>query len=802
MHHQVHCDRSCVAEGCCDPRLRRVCLLPAIILPNGVEIMLCRLATNLLAVVAIILCFRSTTAHAADKPADSLGKVYGEWRIFVKPDKGEEYDRLIETQGLPLFREAGGRMVGWWKTLIGNLYEQVTIWEYDDMAAFEKAVGFLGAEKRFAAFVAKRDPLLAGEENQFLKLSVEAVSPILHEPAKFVIHEVHRVPLKRQGAYLDYLETEGLNVLKGHGFRPVGPWTTAVGKWTETRMLFRFESLAERERLISEFKASDEGRRYAERIGELVDDVTTRLLLPAPFAKPPKDGNSGRSGAANLLDTSPLLPHLERLTPRVFAAGFADKFRSANCGFLAVSDGTALIDLPRGIAVAEFSREVERLTGRKPNRLLLTHAEKDDLPAVKELVASGVHEVIVTPATRARLLDGNLADHTVPIRVCETVHEVGDAQTPIRFLPADATAAASCAAVELQGEGVLFAGPLVVNGPRARLAGSETEKWVETLTALEGRNFAKVVPGFGSGTSSDAITRERRFLEELRSQVGYAIAMGRPPESLEKQVRISPEFLVWMPYDNPAPEDLLYVYRELTAPVAPFSGREPHPDDQRPHALVLIGDQPHEPQHLERGLRPAFEAAGIVPHFTVDVRALSAENLARVKLLVILRDGFMRPTDDPKSFYCWVTKEHERAVVEFVERGGGFLNLHNALGLYPEDGPYLKLAAGRYIGHGPLERFRIEPVDREHPITRGIAPYSVADEQHTPVVDLPRVKLLFRSYSDSGVEGAAGWVYEPGAGRLCHLANGHTREALLHPTYQRVLRNAMLWCVKRDAPAS
>ncbi len=121
--------------------------------------------------------------------------------------------------------------------------------------------------------------------------------------------------------------------------------------------------------------------------------------------------------------------------------------------------------------------------------------------------------------------------------------------------------------------------------------------------------------------------------------------------------------------------------------------------------------------------------------------------------------------------------------------------------MYPENGPYLKLAAGRYIGHGPLERFRIEPVDREHSITRGIAPYSVADEQHTPVVDLPRVKLLFRSYSDSGVEGAAGWVYEPGAGRLCNLANGHTREALLHPTYQRVLRNAMLWCVKRDAPA-
>jgi hypothetical protein len=32
---------------------------------------------------------------------------------------------------------------------------------------------------------------------------------------------------------------------------------------------------------------------------------------------------------------------------------------------------------------------------------------------------------------------------------------------------------------------------------------------------------------------------------------------------------------------------------------------------------VLIGDQPHEPGHIEEGLRPVFEATGLVPHFAV-----------------------------------------------------------------------------------------------------------------------------------------------------------------------------------------
>src|SRR5438128_277891 len=122
-------------------------------------------------------------------------KVYGEWRIRPRPDKGTQYKQLIESKGLPLFREGGGRMLGWWNTLVGNLYEHVTIWEYDDMAAYQKAAEYLGKNERFARFVSLRDPLLTGEESRFLRLAAFAEQPVLSEQAAFVIHEVHRVPL-------------------------------------------------------------------------------------------------------------------------------------------------------------------------------------------------------------------------------------------------------------------------------------------------------------------------------------------------------------------------------------------------------------------------------------------------------------------------------------------------------------------------------------------------------------------------------------------------------------------------------
>ena len=61
-----------------------------------------------------------------------------------------------------------------------------------------------------------------------------------------------------------------------------------------------------------------------------------------------------------------------KLYALIFAAGFADRFRSANCGFFAAGDEAVLIDLPRGIETTEFAKDVERLTGRPPRRLVLT----------------------------------------------------------------------------------------------------------------------------------------------------------------------------------------------------------------------------------------------------------------------------------------------------------------------------------------------------------------------------------------------------------------------------------------------
>jgi type 1 glutamine amidotransferase len=497
--------------------------------------------------------------------------------------------------------------------------------------------------------------------------------------------------------------------------------------------------------------------------------------------------------AANPRNDAWTLPHRSTIAPGVHSAGFSERFGSANCGWVELQGETMLIDLPRGIPASDFFSLVAASTGKPSRTLMLTQAREGDGAIIRTLVEKGITRIVVSPGIRSSLqTDPGVVDPGL-FQVRRDRGSVEGADD-VEFLPLDDLASRGGSAVFLPARAVLFAGPMIVHGRRASLAASDTERWIAALKRLESLGATHVVPGAGSWGGPELVVRQRRFLSELRRQVGHHIAQGRTLTGLDEQVRIPAADLVAMPYDHPTGEDIEHVYRELTVPVAPFGRHRPSASDVPPHALVLIGDQPHEPGHIEEGLRPAFETAGVVPHFAVDVRCLSAENLARVRLLVILRDGLQRPSSDGKDNFVWMTREQEEALARFVEAGGGLLSLHNSLGLYPSEGPYLDLMAGRYTTHGPLERFRVEVADPAHPVTRDVRAYFAADEQHTPTCEEGRVHILLRNHSDDGKSAPAGWVREHGRGRICYLASGHTREALLHPMFQKLLRNSIRWC--------
>ena len=86
--------------------------------------------------------------------------------------------------------------------------------------------------------------------------------------------------------------------------------------------------------------------------------------------------------------------------------------------------------------------------------------------------------------------------------------------------------------------------------------------------------------------------------------------------------------------------------------------------------------------------------------------------------------------------------------------------------------------------------------NKNHPITAGVEDFQVFDEQHMVKYYLDREHLLLRSIAPDNTESQAGWWREVGKGRFAYLAPGHTPESLGHPMMQRLIRNAMNWCLK------
>ena len=66
-------------------------------------------AAALLFSASLFSCAQQEANPKSYRPA----KVYGEWRIRVKLDQDEKFSDLVKEDGLPLYRAAGGRMVGW-----------------------------------------------------------------------------------------------------------------------------------------------------------------------------------------------------------------------------------------------------------------------------------------------------------------------------------------------------------------------------------------------------------------------------------------------------------------------------------------------------------------------------------------------------------------------------------------------------------------------------------------------------------------------------------------------------------------
>lgn len=241
-------------------------------------------------------------------------------------------------------------------------------------------------------------------------------------------------------------------------------------------------------------------------------------------------------------------------------------------------------------------------------------------------------------------------------------------------------------------------------------------------------------------------------------------------------------------------------------------------------ALALVGDRYHNPDYIRVALDKVFKELGIEIDYTIQYQQLSRELLKPYQLFVCLRDGMIWPdgylgpdayaayeadlenrkqfsTPEPKT---WITEEQGATLKEFVEAGGGFYALHNCSHISLSSKNYREVMGGAYVGHPPLRPFQVRPSDNEHPITKGIKPFIVNDEQHYVDYDKDRKHVILEAenvdgltYENLGTKSISGWAYDFGKGRVVFTAVGHTIHALWAPEYLEVQKRSINWLLNR-----
>jgi type 1 glutamine amidotransferase len=202
--------------------------------------------------------------------------------------------------------------------------------------------------------------------------------------------------------------------------------------------------------------------------------------------------------------------------------------------------------------------------------------------------------------------------------------------------------------------------------------------------------------------------------------------------------------------------------------------------------LLFLG---HTSRHHDSGrYAPILEKVatqhGITLTYTTDPNDLKPEKLRGYDALMIYAN------------HTKITPEQEKALLDFVAGGRGFLPIHSASFCFQNSPDYIALVGAQFQRHGTGE-FTAEIVEPGHPTLSGVTPFQVWDETYVHTKHNTDRTVLMERVDAQGREPWT-WVRTHGKGRVFYTAYGHDERAWSHPTFQRLLINAILWVTGRS----
>ena len=149
--------------------------------------------------------------------------------------------------------------------------------------------------------------------------------------------------------------------------------------------------------------------------------------------------------------------------------------------------------------------------------------------------------------------------------------------------------------------------------------------------------------------------------------------------------------------------------------------------------VLFLGDRGHHrPADRAAQIKPVLAGRGIDLTYTENVKDLNRETLSKYDALLIYAN-----TES-------IAPDQEKALLDYVEEGGGFVPLHCASYCFLNSPKYIALVGAQFQRHG-TGMFDTKIVDDKHPIMKGFEPFRTWDETY-----------VHRKHNEKDRHGAAG----------------------------------------------
>ncbi|MCO5239439.1 MAG: ThuA domain-containing protein [Chitinophagaceae bacterium] len=212
-------------------------------------------------------------------------------------------------------------------------------------------------------------------------------------------------------------------------------------------------------------------------------------------------------------------------------------------------------------------------------------------------------------------------------------------------------------------------------------------------------------------------------------------------------------------------------------------GQEKKADQPRRIELLFLGhnSKHHDSEQLAEILMQEYFKKGINITYTTDPDDMLNDDFKRYDGLIVYAN------------HDSISALQEKALLEFVRSGKGFIPLHCASWCFRNSPEVVDLIGGQFKTH-QYDSFTAVIVKPGHPVMKDLPAFSTEDETYVHDKISKEIEVLSERVEGDHHEPYT-WVRNYGEGRVFYTAYGHNEKTFTNPGFLQLVYNGIVWAV-------